>query len=425
MTLAAERVPTAGLRESLPGLLSLALASCLAVTTEMLPVGLLPEIGAAFAVPDSVTGLLVGLYAVMVATLAVPLTVATSRFARKPLLLTTVAGYALSNALVAAAPTFAVVAVGRTVGGVTHALFFSLVIGYAPRLVSQATCRPRARARRPAAPRSGFVLGVPLSDVAGQRRRVAGVLRGSGCAVDADVRARRQVAAAGRPRTVDAQLARARPQCTRRSRGIESCWCFSVSSPSTRSSAVLLLASGVSPAFVGPILLGVRRLRASRPVVRRPQPRPKAEANGGGRAGGGHGRRRRTRLTWPTLAAVLIADRRVEWRIRRCAVDLPDVRGAHACDVTRTSPVRGSMPPPTSASRAARLSAPGCSTTAGLWSLPWAGASLMGLGLAVRPAVSQGISGDSPDDQPAALGLSGGQLPCASAASSKCQISLA
>ena len=61
MTLAAERVPTPGLRESLPGLLSLALASCLAVTTEILPVGLLPDIGATFAVPDSVTGLLVSL----------------------------------------------------------------------------------------------------------------------------------------------------------------------------------------------------------------------------------------------------------------------------------------------------------------------------------------------------------------------------
>jgi predicted MFS family arabinose efflux permease len=84
----------------MPGLLSLALASCLAVTTEVLPVGLLPDIGATFAVSESVTGLLVSLYAVMVATLAVPLTVATFRFGRKPLLLTTLLSYALSNALV-------------------------------------------------------------------------------------------------------------------------------------------------------------------------------------------------------------------------------------------------------------------------------------------------------------------------------------
>ncbi|EUA86147.1 sugar (and other) transporter family protein, partial [Mycobacterium ulcerans str. Harvey] len=63
------------------------------------------------------------LYAVLVALLAVPLTVVTARFPRKPLLLTTLLGYAVSNTLVAIAPTFAMVAAGRAVGGVTHALF--------------------------------------------------------------------------------------------------------------------------------------------------------------------------------------------------------------------------------------------------------------------------------------------------------------
>ncbi|GFG51447.1 MFS transporter [Mycolicibacterium agri] len=161
MTLTAERTPTAGVRDSLPGLLSLALASCVAVTTEMLPVGLLPQIGATFAVPDSVTGLLVSLYAVMVAALAVPLTIATSRFPRKPLLLATLASYALSNVLVAAAPTFGVVAAGRTLGGVTHALFFSLVIGYSPRLVSGAHVG-RALALAGSGASVGIVVGVPL-----------------------------------------------------------------------------------------------------------------------------------------------------------------------------------------------------------------------------------------------------------------------
>ena len=95
-----------GLREHLAGLSSLALASCLAVTTEMLPVGLLPHIGTSFHVDDSVTGLLVSLYAVMVAVLAVPLTLLTARMPRKPLLLTTVLCYAVSNALVAVVNAF-------------------------------------------------------------------------------------------------------------------------------------------------------------------------------------------------------------------------------------------------------------------------------------------------------------------------------
>src|ERR1700712_3037907 len=154
--------PPNTLRQHLGGLLSLALASCLAVTTEMLPVGLLPGIGASFQVADSVPGLLVSLYAVMVAALSVPLTLVTARFARKPLLLTTIVGYALSNTLVSVAPTFAVLAVGRTVGGVTHGLFFSLCIGYVPRLVSTAQVG-RALAIATGGATAGFIVGVPLS----------------------------------------------------------------------------------------------------------------------------------------------------------------------------------------------------------------------------------------------------------------------
>ncbi|MBJ7337014.1 MFS transporter [Mycolicibacterium sp.] len=138
------------------------MASCLAVTTEMLPVGLLPAIGQSFQVADSVTGLLVGLYAVMVAALAVPLTLATARFARKPLLLTTVLCYAISNLTVAFAPTFAVLAAGRVLGGVTHALFFSLCIGYVPRLITGPQVG-RALAIAAGGATAGFVLGVPLS----------------------------------------------------------------------------------------------------------------------------------------------------------------------------------------------------------------------------------------------------------------------
>jgi predicted MFS family arabinose efflux permease len=150
------------LRTNIGGLLALAVASCLAVTTEMLPVGLLPGIGTTFDVGTSATGLLVSLYAVMVATLAIPLTIATARLPRKPLLLTTLLLYVVSNAVVAVAPNFAMVAVGRTIGGLTHALFFSLCIGYVPRLVRRAHVG-RALAIATGGASAGFVLGVPLS----------------------------------------------------------------------------------------------------------------------------------------------------------------------------------------------------------------------------------------------------------------------
>ncbi|BAV43380.1 MFS transporter [Mycobacterium ulcerans] len=153
--------PELGIHHATPGLLALTIATCLAITTEILPVGLLPAIGHTFGVRDAVTGLLVSLYAVLVALLAVPLTVVTARFPRKPLLLTTLLGYAVSNTLVAIAPTFAMVAAGRAVGGVTHALFFPLCIGYAPRLVGLADVG-RALALVGGGVSAGIVVGVPL-----------------------------------------------------------------------------------------------------------------------------------------------------------------------------------------------------------------------------------------------------------------------
>lgn len=146
----------------MPALLVLGVAGFLAVTTEMLPVGLLPAIGAGLGIDDSHTGWLVTVFAVMVAIFAVPLTWATRRCPRKPLLLATVVGYLISNVVIAVAPGFGLIVVGRVVGGLAHALFFSVCIGYVPSLVG-----PRQIGRGLAVvgggTTAGFVLGVPLS----------------------------------------------------------------------------------------------------------------------------------------------------------------------------------------------------------------------------------------------------------------------
>ena len=167
-------------RAAAGGLVALTIATFLAVTTEMLPVGLLPAISDEIGVSDSITGLLVTVYALMVAVLAVPLTLSTSRFSRKGLLLATLVGYTVSNVVVAVAPNFAVLAAGRAFGGIAHALFFSISIGYASRLV-QPAYTGRALALVTAGASAGFVFGVPLSTSLGTALgwRVAfGVLAG-------------------------------------------------------------------------------------------------------------------------------------------------------------------------------------------------------------------------------------------------------
>jgi predicted MFS family arabinose efflux permease len=380
MTLTAEQTSARGLRESLPGLLSLALASCVAVTTEMLPVGLLPEIGTTFTVADSVTGLLVSLYAAMVATLAVPLTVATSRFARKPLLLTTLACYALSSALVAAAPSFAVVAVGRTLGGVTHALFFSLVIGYSPRLVSGAHVG-RALALAGSGASAGLVLGVPLltsfGAAAGWRASFAALAVLSVLTfilvtkllprVDHEPMSTRHFSGGRR------QVAAVATSNTLVFLGQFTVYTFI---------SVLLLASGATPAFVGPILLasgacGLLGLwYAGRGLDR--NPRRTAVVVVAGTVGAvlllG--------VTWPTLVTVVVAT--AIWSAafggvpsiyQACAVRAqampPELAGAWINSTANIGIAGG-----------AAIGA-GLLHTVGLSWLPWPGALLMACGLGV------------------------------------------
>ncbi|MET0931693.1 MAG: MFS transporter [Aeromicrobium sp.] len=155
-----------GLGPARAGLLVLAVAVFAAVTTELVPVGLLPQISSAFGVSTSVAGLLVSAYAVMVTVLSVPLALVTGRLPRKPVLLVTIGGYVVSNVIAATAPTFEVLAAARVIGGVTHALFFSVCIGYAARLVP-ATQTGRAMALASVGVSGGLVLGVPLSTALG------------------------------------------------------------------------------------------------------------------------------------------------------------------------------------------------------------------------------------------------------------------
>ncbi|AGB25112.1 arabinose efflux permease family protein [Mycobacterium sp. JS623] len=380
MTLTAERVPTEGLRESLPGLLSLALASFLAVTTEVSMVGLLPDVGANFRVSDSVTGLLVSLYAVMVAALAVPLTLATARFGRKPLLLTTLLGYALSNALVAAAPVFIVVAIGRAIGGTTHALFFSLMIGYAPRLVSRAQVG-RALALAGGGASAGMVLGVPLATSVGTAAgwRVSFSMLAA-LSILTFMLVSRLLPSVGHEPAAGGSIRAGRRALTAVS--ASNLFAFLGQFTVYTFVSVLLLSSGVSPAFVGPILLacGACGLISLWWVGRHLDQRPRRAAVvvltiviGAVVVLGS---------TWPSLVAVIVAT--AVWN--GAFGGLPSIYQACAVRTHAVSPeLAGAWVNATANAGIAGGSAIGAGLlqVAGLSSLPWVGALLIGVGLAL------------------------------------------
>jgi len=160
------------------GIAVLGLSTFFAITTELMPVGLLSTMSADLGVAESRMGVVVTVYALAVAVLALPLTWATARVPRKAVLVATLVGYTLSNLMVAFAPDFAFLCAGRIVGGIAHALFFSVASAYATRIVP-----PRLAGRAIAFVYSGsslgFVIGVPVAttvgDQVGWRLAVTGV----------------------------------------------------------------------------------------------------------------------------------------------------------------------------------------------------------------------------------------------------------
>ncbi|GAB3929858.1 MFS transporter [Microlunatus endophyticus] len=149
-----------------PALAVLGLAVFAAVTTELLPVGLLPAISRQFHINASRAGLLVSVYAAMVMLTAVPLTLVTRRVPGKLILLLGIGSYAVSNLVCALAPNVAVLDLGRALGGVTHAIFFSVCIGYSARLVHPSQTG-RALALVSAGVSAGLILGAPAATALG------------------------------------------------------------------------------------------------------------------------------------------------------------------------------------------------------------------------------------------------------------------
>ena len=144
------------------------LAGCVffAICTEMLPVGLLPEIGRGLGVSASAAGLLVSIYAVLVAVMSVPIAALAERWPRRAVLAVLLGSYTLSNIVFAAAPDYAVAVVARIIGGLAHAGFFAVAVAAAVSLVDAAQSG-RAIAVVMIGNALALVLGVPAGTTLG------------------------------------------------------------------------------------------------------------------------------------------------------------------------------------------------------------------------------------------------------------------
>ena len=148
------------------GLLTLAGAIFVSVTSEFLPTGLLPDMAHDLRVDVATTGLLVTVFAGAVVAATTPLTTLTRRYSRKRLVVLVLLAIAVANLLAAVAPNYGVLVAARLLGGAAHGLFWGVVASYPAYLVSGRQLG-RAIALTAAGASAAFVLGVPLGSALG------------------------------------------------------------------------------------------------------------------------------------------------------------------------------------------------------------------------------------------------------------------
>ncbi|MEU2674833.1 MFS transporter [Streptomyces sp. NPDC007164] len=157
---------TSSLRSGRAALAVLFLAGFMSITTETLPMGLLPQVSGGLGVSELRAGLLVALYAFIIMVVTLPITARTAHWPQRRLLLVIMAVFVLSNPLLAAAPSYAVAVVARMIAASTHGVLWSVLPVYATRLV------PPERAGRAvaivfASNSAALAFGVPLGTTVG------------------------------------------------------------------------------------------------------------------------------------------------------------------------------------------------------------------------------------------------------------------
>ncbi|MFF4783137.1 MFS transporter [Streptomyces griseorubiginosus] len=144
------------------GLLALSTAAFTAVLTELLPAGLLPRMAPALGVSEARIGFLVTGYAVASFAAAIPLTALLRGLPRRPVLVGTLLGFALSNAVVALSSSYALTFAARLVAGCAGGTLWAMLVGCAARMVP-----PEWRGRAIAVVLAGITLALSLGVPAG------------------------------------------------------------------------------------------------------------------------------------------------------------------------------------------------------------------------------------------------------------------
>jgi DHA1 family L-arabinose/isopropyl-beta-D-thiogalactopyranoside export protein-like MFS transporter len=117
------------------GVMALTLSAVVFNTTEFVPVALLTSIGNSLDMQPADVGLMLTIYAWTVAVASMPLTLLVRAVERRKLLMRVFALFVVSHVITGVAPNFTILIIGRIGIAFAHAIFWSISVAMAVRLV--------------------------------------------------------------------------------------------------------------------------------------------------------------------------------------------------------------------------------------------------------------------------------------------------